>query len=226
MKNILTSVFIAIFVSGVVLAGTITRPYSSSDYAGGAKAVGSKVNTEFDTIVNWLNGANIASNNITALGISTSNIAAGAVTRPKLEALGESAVTISNVSTTTTSAQAIAGLSRTITTTGRPVFISLQAESITIGAQNSTSSEKVDAILYIQRNGVTIRQFRMNFNKQTAETNISFSVPLSLIHVDTGASAGSNTWTVHMQILGPSSTNGQLAIGNAGTAPSLMVFEL
>jgi len=61
-------------ISTTANATTIVRPYGASDYAGGAKAVGSKVDSEFDTIVNWLNGGNIASGNIAAFGVLKTNL--------------------------------------------------------------------------------------------------------------------------------------------------------
>jgi len=109
-------------------ATTLTRPYGSTDYAGGQKAVGSKVNTEFDTIVNWLNGGNISSTYIATGGIATANIASFAITNAKLATSTLTVTSSSSVYTTTSNVPAtVTNLSTTYTSTGRPLAISLEA---------------------------------------------------------------------------------------------------
>jgi len=110
------------------LASTYVRPYGSSDYAGGQKAVGSKVNTEFESLTSWLNGGYIASGNIASLGVATSNVANGAITPAKIASSNlkvtssSSAYAMSSVTPAT-----ITNLSTTYTSNGRPVYIGLEA---------------------------------------------------------------------------------------------------
>lgn len=91
MRNFLKIAFLPVFLlmfgyaaGQLVFGDTITRPYGTPDYAGGAKAVGPKVNAEFQSIVDWLNGGNIDTDNIAAGGVATVNIADAAITVAKL----------------------------------------------------------------------------------------------------------------------------------------------
>lgn len=85
LKNNLIAIVISLFVlGGISFANTYVRPYSSTNYAGGAKAVGAVVNAEFQAITDWLNGGNISSGNIAGLGVATANIDNSAVTTAKI----------------------------------------------------------------------------------------------------------------------------------------------
>jgi len=112
-------------IPSLAFATSFTRPYGASDYAGGAKAVGTKVNAELAYISSWLNGGNIATGNIANLGVSNSNLAASNI--KFTDGSGTFFVTGA-----TTLAQ-IPNLSTTITTVGRPVQIQLQSVATTIG---------------------------------------------------------------------------------------------
>jgi hypothetical protein len=62
------------------------------------------------------------------LGISTAKIASGAVTRAKLESVGQMVSSSVNATVTATTWAAVTGLTVSITTTGRPVMIFLQPD--------------------------------------------------------------------------------------------------
>lgn len=135
-QNLLAVLVCLVAVGTFASATTITRPYGASDYAGGTKAVGSKVNAEFANIVAWLNGGNIGSDNIATGGVATANIASFAVTNTKLGAASVSldklaassiAVTAAAVYSTTSEVPAtVTNLSTTFTASGRPVHVSLE----------------------------------------------------------------------------------------------------
>lgn len=131
--RIFFNIVLSLLVPGIVFATSFIRPYGASDYAGGTKAVGTKVNAEFAYISSWLNGGNIATGNIAAFGVATSNIANGAVTNIKL-ADANIKFSVGSGSTTLDGAYdllQVANLSTTITTVGRPVRISLQTSGDT-----------------------------------------------------------------------------------------------
>ena len=156
-------------------ATTLVRPYGSSDYAGGQRAVGSKVNSEFDTIVNWLNGANIDSTNIYAGGIATSNYAAGSVTLAKLAAstLTVTATSSDYQTTGSVTPATVTNLSTTFTSTGRPILVSLEANPATylsggvpfFGSfvrQYSNPSGTSDALFFVRDSTTTAYFFLSN----------------------------------------------------------------
>lgn len=119
-------------VFSLAQAGTFTRTYGSSDYAGGQKAVGSKINTEFNDLANFLNGGNIGTANLEALGVTTAKVATGAITPAKIASSNlkvtssSSAYAMSSVVPAT-----ITNLSTTYTSNGRPVYIGLEAAPAT-----------------------------------------------------------------------------------------------
>ncbi len=140
LKKNLLAILVCLFAAFTYAsASTITRPYSAADYAGGTKAVGAKVNAEFASIVSWLNGGNIGSDNIATGGVATANIASfavttaklngGAVTLDKLEAAHIYVTSSSSVSQAAAqpTPAVITNLSTTFTATGRPVNVSLEA---------------------------------------------------------------------------------------------------
>lgn len=169
-------------------ATTITRPYGSSDYAGGTKAVGTKVNAEFASIVAWLNGANISSDNIATSGVATANIASFAVTTAKLNTASVTPVklstanlqissssslyTLSNTETPAT----VTNLSTTITTTAdRPVSIRLENNPSTYQSSgvaqytgyikaNGAGSDTLGASLFFVRDSSTTAHWQVLSN--------------------------------------------------------------
>lgn len=168
MRNFFKHNFLSILVclcvtAALASATTINRPYGSSDYAGGAKAVGAKVNAEFDNIVDWLNGGNISSGNIAALGVQGVNLFANFK------------ITSSSSYFTMTSptAATITNLSTTITTSGRPVHVSLQGagESYMINGTSTLRSFLMSgdgmwnaANMLFMRDSSTVSQQTINYN--------------------------------------------------------------
>lgn len=225
MKQFLKHNFLILLVlffgyAAYALANTITRPYTSADYAGGQKAVGSKVNAEFDTIVNWLNGGNISSANIQGGGVATSNIASQAVTSSLIANgnVGFTQLAASNLKITSSSSafsftnlysQVVNNLSTTITVTGtRPVRVSLDAAPATyllsgsqvygsyVTFQNSVAhgASGTDwAALWFVRDGSTTAHFAQTIGK--TNTSDVYQPCSSFWFIDQPA-AGAHTYSV------------------------------
>jgi hypothetical protein len=191
------------------LASTITRPYSSADYAGGQKAVGAKVNAEFQNIVDWLNGGNIGSTNIATGGVATTNLADGSVTIDKIAG----ACCGYPIVTTSSSAFTMAGLvpvqvsnlSTTITTHGRGVYVGLEPNPGTYllsGSQTYGSyiaalgnGTGIGANLFFVNNGATTAFYNIMTN--TAGQNILY--PCSAFHyTENLPAAGTYTFAVKL----------------------------
>lgn len=160
------------------LATTITRPYSSSDYAGGTKAVGAKVNAEFQNIVSWLNGGNISSDNIATSGVATANIASFAVTTAKILDANVTLAKLesSHISVTSSSSlyqtlsevpATVTNLSTTFTPSGRPITVALEPVAATyqnggitrydgfVSGGNIASGNGNDAIFFVRDSSTT-----------------------------------------------------------------------
>lgn len=116
LKNNLLAILVCVFAVGsFASATTITRPYSSSDYAGGTKAVGAYVNAEFQNIVSWLNNGNITSVNIGTGGVATANLASFSVTEAKIAAYAVTPGKLSAPNLKVTSSSSLFTLSNTVT---------------------------------------------------------------------------------------------------------------
>lgn len=196
-----------ILVPVVAVGGTIVRPYGPSDYAGGAKAVGSKVNSEFATVASFLNGKNIASDNITDLGINTANLNTGAVTKIKQTsnyAITANAGVFTSVANSSTTLQQITNLSTTITTTGKPVLVIMDAASTgSIGGfQTNQSGGASETYMWLIRDASTVGGgFPVNISG--GNTYIPCS---SFSYVDSPV-AGTYTYAVKMSIAYASGSN-------------------
>lgn len=216
-KNNLLAILVSLCAIGVYAsATTITRPYGSPDYAGGAKAVGSKVNAEFDNIVNWLNGGNIASDNIAALGIAGSNIAAHTITADKISRNYKVTASsgVFSIADSNTTLQTITNQSTTITTYGNPVRIKLVPASYSGSCNGSVGGSYVSfgldtggvgtANAYFIRDSSTVAAFYMNrfYANTLKETRLQCS---SFEAVDVVA-AGTYTYAAKISIADRSGT--------------------
>lgn len=171
-------------------ATAYNRPYNSSSYTGGTKAVGLVVNAEFQALTDWINGGNISSVNIAALG----------VTGPKLFSnffVSDSSSLFTNTGAT---AAQVTNFSASITTSGRPVHLSIQGTGTLYQISNQGtlaglvySDDQVNRQSYLAfyRDGSTLSQYRVNYggNLNYADQCSSFS------HIDF-PSAGTYTYNV------------------------------
>lgn len=158
LKNNLISLLVCLAaLSGFAAADTLTRPYSSVDYQGGAKAVGAYVNAEFQNIVTWLNTGNISSQNIAASGVY--NVNRGPANFKITSG--------SSLYTNTGSLSSVTNLSTTITTFGRPVLVRLEpantaflisSASTTKGYVTSSDSSGAGSFFILNRDNSTLAQ--------------------------------------------------------------------
>lgn len=151
LKNNLIAVVLCTFiVSAISYATTYNRPYSSTVYNAGTKAVGTYVNAEFQAIADFLNNGNISSVNIQAQGVEQSDL------------FYNMAITDASslfIATGSTSVQ-VTNLSATITTQGRPVRLELIGTS-TAYANSGTST----LASYLSSNDAIFNASYLTFNR-------------------------------------------------------------
>jgi len=125
------NIAVLLLIPSIAFATSFTRPYGASDYAGGAKAVGDKVNSEFAYISSWLNGGNIASGNVANLGILRENMEAVnlEITTSSSSFSGQGPILVD-----------VTNLSTSITTSGRPVEVKMQSayDAVVISGSSTT----------------------------------------------------------------------------------------
>lgn len=163
----------------LVFGNTITRPYSSADYAGGQKAVGAKVNAEFQSIVDWLNGGNIGPTNIATQGVATSNLADGSVTLAKMAGACCGYPTVTNSSSAFSSSTnagvtpvTVSNLSTTFTSHGRAIYVGLEPNLSTYLLNNNQTFGSYIAVVG-GSNGVFSNLFFVRNTSTTAHFNIT-----------------------------------------------------
>ena len=154
-NNLMALVVCFLSFSAFSFADAIVRPYSSSDYAGGAKAVGAYVNNEFQNIVTWLNTGNISSLNIAEGGVTNFNRGAANFKVTSSSSLFQSAGSLATVT----------NLSTVLTTFGRPVLVRLEpanaaflisSVSTTKGYVTSDDSGGDGSFIALQRDGSSV----------------------------------------------------------------------
>jgi hypothetical protein len=245
MKNFLKNNLIAIFVCSFLVstfagAGVVTRIY---EFSGGTKAVATQVNAEFDNIVDFINGGNIASNNIAALGITAANInssavttakiadlavttgkladgavtdaklsisaltttliADGAVTRPKQAALTiNKSGTVAIFTSTSTSFTDVTGLTVSITSTGRPIWVGLvcvhSSSPCSVYATNAASTN-VEAEIKLLRDSVSIMNTYL-LATGTFASNSQMRTPAGTIWYIDEPAAGTYTYKIQVAV--------------------------
>jgi hypothetical protein len=133
-----------------------------------------------------LGGGAVQAGNIANGAVNTSDIAAGAVTRAKLEAVGQQVSSSSGTYTrSTASFAAVTNLSVSITTAGRPVMVTMQAEGG--GAVSSiASSGGTGGFIQVKRDSTDIGQYEVN----------TLNVPGFIGILDTPTS-GTYTYTIN-----------------------------
>lgn len=186
LKHNLLSILVCLSVMTVISsATTLTRPYGASDYAGGTKAVGSKVNAEFANIVSWLNNGNIATDNIATGGVATANIASLAVTTAKINngAVTKAKLDTANLKVTGSSSvyaltgtlvpATITNLSTTFVSNGRPVSVRMEPNPgsyLNSGATLITSFVSTDTAggnIFFLRDSSTTAHFNITIDHES-----------------------------------------------------------
>lgn len=158
---------------------------------------------------------------VKASGIGTTQLADGAVTKPKLAALGQQISSDSGgFTTTSTSYVDVTNLSIVITTTGRPVMVAIipggtTDSNIGIARNNQAASAKLQILRDSTSIGISVMS--TNFNSSiTVQTN-NFGVGCMGPVIDVVA-AGTYTYKVQAIVAAGSS----ISVGNC----KLVVFEL
>lgn len=151
-----------------------------------------------------INTAELADNAVTTIKITDANVttaklADGAVTPAKTAALGQQISSSSGgFSTTSTSFVNVTSLSVTITTTGRPVFVGIIADSNGSAAKlgaSDTSAEEASALFRILRGATEIGRHQLLINAST-DADVIINVPASFYTIDLGATAGAHTYVI------------------------------
>ncbi len=152
--------------------GTISRLYQ---FEPDTPAEADQVDAELENIIDEVNGnldsSNIAQNaistgNIATAAVTTAKIASGSVTYVKLSALNRatSNSTLTQYFSSTTETQA-EGVSASITTSGRPIFVSLRAVNGLPGRilvqMNAGGATDNAAYIAIYRNGSAVNRVSM-----------------------------------------------------------------
>lgn len=137
---------------------------------------------------------------------TTLQVKDGGITKPKLAALGQQVSSSSGSFTTnSTSFVNVTNLSVTLTTTGRPVWIGLQGNGSTSPTpsiflqRNGTSNGMAGDVAFV-RDGSGFANSRMQIQyPSNANLNTYYLPPSSFWVMDTGASAGSHTYTIQVR---------------------------
>lgn len=191
---------------------TFVRPYGTPDYAGGQKAVGAKVNAEFQALSDFLNGGNIGSTNIATGGVATANLAANSVTVAKMLTENLLVTASSSAFSITTAGGApvtVTNLSTTITTTGRSVYVGLEPAPATyllsniqtfgsyVMAITSTAAVNEDVLFFV-KDGSTTAHFDIAGENSNTE---KIQLPCSSFHYIDAASLGNaGTYTYAVKV--------------------------
>ena len=148
--------------------------------------------------------AKLASNAVTTVKITNAS-----VTNAKLAALNSATSPSSSLYTNATASYTTVVTAGSLTTVGRPVFISLQSDGSSsgsgIGATVSGSSPTAAATFQILRDSSPIAVFLLNTTSNSSGSNPSIGAPPSaILAIDPGATAGAHTYS--LQAKGDSNT--------------------
>lgn len=159
------------------------------------------------------------------LSITTAKIAALAVTRPKLAAVGQQ---ISNALSAQGTASAtyidITNMTINLTTTGRPVYVAVQSDGTGSAAYfqiNNTASAFSTGIGFIRfvRDATPIADYAMNYLMPGVTSSTFITYPASFSYIDVPAAG---TYNYKAQFKAAGDVNQQLSANNI----RLVAYEL
>lgn len=118
--------------------------------------------------------------------------------------------TSSSFTTTGTSLADVTGLSVTISTTGRPIYVSLIANAATgtssyLGVSRSDNDPTIRAKFAILRNGLVIATYDLQSQAGVGENTKDIHVPASSLHCIDPITPGVYTYTVQAAVVGAGS---------------------
>lgn len=235
MQRILAILALALLFAYPANAVVVSRV---TTFESGTPIIADDMNAELDNILSALNGNLSASNlvsgalataNIATAAVTTDKINAGAVTKDKLDTAVSSVTTRgSDVSPFNSEIEvAIANLSTTIITHGRPVFVGFQASGSTAmpggiryrsGGIAATTSA---AYVSVRRGGATVNMASIAARNVTSPTNnVNITVPCSSFWFLETPASGSQSYVAFARTA--TNDNGFLTVENC----KLVVFEL
>lgn len=164
----------------------------------------------------YLNAHNSAGQ-ISSGGVSTRAIANGAVTGPKKATLSFAISSSSGTFTTTsTTLTQVTNFSITLVTTGRPVFIFVQSDGLSVtnaGCVNCTAATATEAgaFFVIDRDAATaVYPTKLDFAPGSSTISDTITVPPGAVCAIDFPGAGSHTYILNAKVLGASMTAGVL----------------
>lgn len=153
------------------------------------------------TVCSFYSGGSVVAD-IDANGINTDDIANGAITRAKMESVGQQITSaVDSHAFDQTSYVAVSGLSASITTTGRPVYVGLQAGTdVNANVIYSNGGGSDSAYIYVQfkRDGTVVAMMNQYIavGGASGTTGARVGIPPSAYHLIDTPSAGSYVYTV------------------------------
>lgn len=179
----------------------VTNPKIGADAVNGSKIADDAIDSEHyvDGSIDPAHLADLAvtTAKINDLAVTTGKIASGAVTQAKRADLGQQLSSTATFSTTSASYVDITNLSVSIATTGRPVFLILQASGSSLSNFDTANASTLIGINFV-RGSTVIAEYRVAGGSTDANWPSS-----SVSFVDT-PSAGTHTYKCQMKRIGTS----------------------
>lgn len=165
-----------------------------------------------DSIETFFNTTKIDGDNIQDSAITTAKIAGTAVTRAKLESVGQQiSSSCGNFSTASSSFVDVTNLSLTLTTSGRPVVVALQGEPSGQASFGATAGADYGAIQILR--GATVITVEL-----VEGTSLSIGIPVGSVRCLDVVTAGTYTYKVQVK----QNDAGTVQVSNA----RLVAYEL
>lgn len=176
-----------------------------------------------------INDSAVTTAKINDLAVTTAKINDGAVTHVKMGALGQQTADVLSFTNTTASPVDITGMTVTITTTGRPVFLAIVsyarlgiegAGSISATCNGWSGAQGPIGIINFLRGSTEISTTRFGFGSSLINSGTSFS-PTSFSYID-AIGAGTYTYKVQGYTIGVCSVSRSFDVGGS----RLIAYEL
>ncbi len=223
MRRTALFIFLALFLTTSSEAVVVSRLY---DFEPDTPAEADKINSEFDNIISALNGNLNGTDNISAGGIATANLATASVTQAKLGPKGQQISSSSGVSQRSSTLEALVpNMVANLTVVSRPVWVGLQADGVGPGRvsyrHNGGGATDNSAFISFQRDVATANQAAIGARSITGSTDDIFQqLPCSAFWFIDVPSAGPHNYAAAFRTA--TSDSGIITVENC----KLVVFEL